>query len=241
MTPNDVLGTRRLTLALPSFLSEVLFPKLAAIAGCPLRAVGLPQAALGRSARAHAIDLAVTIGKLPDLPETWSLEHVGELRHGLFAGAGIAGRLGDRPSVDDIRKQPFVVATYVAGLADGVTELVSGDDRCPLARGERLVGHEVETMRLASRVAAETDHLVYGPTIAVHPLLDAGALVEVSVPGWIQSDPLYLTSDPARVSATQEEEFAKAIRTILEGIPRASGIVPVVGSSRPPRATNAAR
>jgi hypothetical protein len=241
MTPNDALGTRRLTVALPSFLSEVLFPKLAAIADCPLRAVGLPQAALGRSARARAIDLALAIGQLPDLPETWSLQQVGELRHGLFAGPGTAGRLGGRPSVDDIQQQPFVVATYVSGLADAVTEFVAGDDRCPLAREDRLIGHEVETMRLASRVAAETDHLVYGPTIAVHPLLDAGALVEVSVPGWIQSDPLYLTSDPERVSATQEEGFARAIRTLLEGIPRASGIVPVIGSSRPPQARNAVR
>lgn len=239
ITPHDA-PARRVTLALPSFLSEVLLPKMAAISDCPLRAVAVPQAALGRSARAGALDLAVTIGGVADLPDTWSSSQVGELRHGLLAAASTAARLGNCPTADDVRSQPFVVATYL-GAVDRTGEplgFVAGDDRCPIGRADRRIGHEVETMRLASRVAAETGHFVYGPLIAAYPLLDGGALVEIPIPGFGQVDPLYLVHDPARLSSQQVDTFASTIRAILEELPApsvgASGVVPVAGSSRPP-------
>ncbi len=212
-----------LHLTAPSFIHDVVLPRLAAASRQPVRAFGLPRAWMGRLAASRAFDAAVTIGQDASLPEPWSSIHVGELRHGLFAAPAVAERLGLHPSVETIRAMPFVAATFLG--PDGT--LVEGDDRCPLPRSHRIIGHEVETMRLAVQVAAETEHLVYGPTSAAAGLLVENRLVEVNVPGWAQSDPLYLAWHPEAISADVQGLLASTIRATFREMPRSSGIVPI--------------
>ena len=212
-----------LNLTAPSFIHDVVLPRLAAVSLRPVRAFGLPRAWMGRLAAERAYDAAVTVGRDASFPDSWLAIHVGELRHALFAAPTVAARLGPLPSVDAIRATPFVAATFLG--PDGA--LVEGDDRCPLPRSERIIGHEVETMRLAVQVAAETEHLAYGPTSAAAWLLAEGRLVEVNVPGWAQSDPLYLAWNPDAVSADVQGVLAATIRAAFREMPHSSGIVPI--------------
>lgn len=212
------MGT--LKLAAHSFLNEVLLPRLASKRR--VRALAVPHAWMAKYARDGLFDAALSIGEALDLPEPWANLVAGELRYGLFAAPTTASEL--RPSIDELRSHPFVLPVYLSRNG----EVIAGDDRCPLPRQERTVGHEVETMALACRVAAETSCLVYGPTLAAAPLVAIGALVEIHVRGWSRVDPLYLACDAASVPPVVQDWLAATIRATFGAPP--SAIVAVSGA-----------
>jgi DNA-binding transcriptional LysR family regulator len=213
----------RLTLSSPTFIAEVLLPHFARSSSLrSLRGLSVPPVLMSQYAEQGIIDAAITIGTELDRPMGWSSAHVGEVRYGLFASPSVARTLGPDPSVDDVRRHRFVAPVYMSRMG----ELIPGDDRCPLARRDRTIGHEVENMTLACRVAADTDHLVYGPVLAAAPFVASRFLTEVPVPGWSKSDALYLACDSASVRTHVQDELAGAVRNVLGPSPsRQSGIV----------------
>jgi DNA-binding transcriptional LysR family regulator len=214
-----------LTIAAPSFIGELLFPHLAS--GPELRSIrglSVPQMMMPKFAEEHLFDATLSIATELTMPMGWSSLHVGDIRYALFASPAMAGVLGADPQVEDIRRCRFVAPVYVSPATG---ELVPGDDRCPLPRGERRIAHEVENIRLACRLAIETDHLVYGPALAAAPFVSAGVLAEIRAPGFARVDPLYLACDTSAVRARVQDALFAAIRCVL-GASRPSGIVPSV-------------
>lgn len=211
-----------LTLAAPSFINDSFLPMFAARCARAIRSVRLPSALVEQFAAERIIDVAVSIGIEGRLPKTWSSEAVGEVHYGLFGAPGLVQSLGPTPTREEICRIPFVVPLYVR--ASGVLEV--GDDRCPLGRDERLVGHEVESIGLACYVAAQTDHLVYGPRLAAAPLVREGALVELASSDLGRSDPLLLACSPDGITASVHEALASTLRTIFASA-HPSSIVPV--------------
>ena len=214
----------RLTFSLPTFIAEVLLPHLArSPAFGAIRCLSVPQMLMSKYAELQLIDAAITVGSELEPPPGWSSSRIGEVRYGLFASPRTARVLGESPSVDDVQRHRFVAPVYV--LRTG--ELIPGDDGCPLPRRERNVGHEVENMTLACRVAAESDQLVYGPALATAPFVTAGQLTEVAVPGWSKCDPIYCASDRGTVRSRLRDELASAIEGVLGAPSRPSGVIAI--------------
>src|SRR5438445_695627 len=63
-------------------------------------------------------------------------------------------------------------------------QLVPVEDGCPLPRGRRRIGNEVQTIGLGLELAARTQQLIFGPVIAARSHVLEGSLVEVPVAGW---------------------------------------------------------
>ena len=91
---------------------------------------------------------------------------------------------------------------------------MSVEDDCPLTVSERVVGHQAQTVALALELAARTDQLVFGPTIAASRYLSAGLLVEIKVRGWDVRDPFYVACNSDRV-------LARVQAGVIEGLGRA--------------------
>jgi len=219
-----------LTIAAPTFIGETLFPHLAS--GPELRSIrglSVPQLMMPKYAEERLFDAAVSIGCAIDIPAGWSSQPVGEIRYALFASPAMASVLGPEPSIEDIRRCRFVAPVYV-GPQGG--EIIPGDDRCPIPRGERRIAHEVENIRLACKLAIETDHLVYGPALAAAPFVSAGVLTEVRAPEMTRVDSLFLACDSSSVRARVQDALFAAIRCVL-GASRPSGIMPSIPSIAP--------
>jgi DNA-binding transcriptional LysR family regulator len=222
----------RLTLVAPSFVNEVLLPACSFVPGLTVRAVSAPAAVCNQVADSH-FDAAITVGAQLDFPSPWSCTPVGELVHGLFASSRLARSLSATPSVDEIRDLRFVAPLYVSSSG----ELVSDDDGCPLARDQRWITHEVEDVRLACRIAAETDRLVYGPAIAAAPFLRDGSLVEIAIPGWSKTEPVFVACHGERVDPSVEGAMVTTLRKAL-GSAAAGSIVAPKNKKRSPRTSS---
>lgn len=220
----DRSAAGRLTLAAPSFVNEALLPRLATDPDRSLRAVAVPPILLEEYAARKIFDAAVVLGDAHRFSPVWSRTEVGLLRYGLFASPETAARIGPQPTLDHLASLPFVAAVYVS--REG--ELVVGDDRCPIPRAYRKIVHEVETVGLACKIAAESSFLVYGPVVAASALVAQGALVEVHVRGWRRSDPLFLVTNRDFVSASETEALAAALHEIFRE-QRWSGVVSIGG------------
>lgn len=216
-----------LTIAAPLFVHETFVPRLATTTHGPIRCLALPAALITAYSRDNVFDAALMIGTDDAVPAAWSRVQVGEVRYGLFASPGLARRLGPTPSLEDLLAIPFVGPVFVSRQG----ELTPGNDRCPIPRSERTIGHEAETVGLACRIAAETEHLVYGPVAAATPFVVDGTLVEVSVAGWAQTDPLYLACNGDSVSANAQDLLATVIRASFETLRHESGVVELGGSA----------
>jgi len=227
----------RLAIAAPSFLNDVLIPRFTARPNIGLRSLALPPALIRKYAPDGMFDCAVTVGMEKSLPSTWSSLEVGDLRYGLMTSPRTAALLGPTPSIEEVAALPFVSAIYVT--RDGGVS--PGDDRCPLAHNQRKRVHEVETIALACKVAAATDHLVYGPLPAAATLLAEGALVEVPVARWSHADAVYLACNTEVVTEDVQQWMGSVIRdafrttrkpeeswgTSTRPLPHVSEIVPV--------------
>jgi hypothetical protein len=218
------LDTMPLTLAASSFVNEMLLPRVASDVDRAVRGLSASQLfAEGYVARG-IVDVAVTVGSDLRLPERWSSDRVCEMRYGLFATPYIARTLGREPSEADVRNVPFVAPIWPTEAG----EIVLGNDQCPVPRDERTIAHEVESIRLACLVAAETDALVFGPIVAAHPIVSLGGLVELNVPGWSVVEQMYLACNESTVSTELRHLLASIVRSVFEAPFRVvSGVVSV--------------
>ena len=216
-----------LTIAAPSFISEGFVPMFAARSKQVVRSLRLPSALMKEFAEERIIDASVSVGIEGPVPRGWSSELVGEVQYGLFASPTRAASLGPAPSADHVLSVPFVMPLFVS--RSGTVE--DGDDRCPLRRSERLIGHEVETIALACLVAAQTDCLVYGPLLVAAPLVREGVLTEIQVPGFRQADSLFLASSSETVPANVYEVLVDTIRSTFARVRHASAVIAVGGSA----------
>ncbi len=194
-----------LVVVAPAFLSPVLLPAFAS--KLPnLRIHNLERAP---GAQQPICDVAL-VGDDEKWPESWTRSRVGQVRRGLFAAAEVARALGPRPSVSRIAAERFVGPLY----ADR-GQLVAGDDRCPLAAGERRFGHRTQTVQLALALAEVSGQLVFAPVIAARPFVTRGSLVEIPVDGWHVRDAIFLTCHEERVEPAVRRALAQAARDQL--------------------------
>ena len=221
-----------LTVAGPSSLVEAFLP---AIAGClpdlRVRGLVLPPQLLRANAGANIFDATLLTADVDRLPSSWVSVPLGYLRQALFASPRTAASLGNQPvSVQKVRALPFVVPIY---NTDG--RLVAVEDDCPLALRERVVGHEAQTIGLALALAAQTDHVVFGPVVAAHEYVQSGRLVEVEVQGWDTRDALYFACNGDRVQSRAQRTMVKTLRIALAAIdPRGTAEPPAPSSRRAP-------
>ena len=74
------------------------------------------------------------------------------------------------------------------------------------------MGHEAATVGVAFELAAATSQLAFGPTIAARTLVMAERLVEIKVPDWKLTDPLYLHTNVDRVLSRVQKAIVEALR-----------------------------
>lgn len=199
------------TIAAPSYLILAFLPAIAeTLRGARARGLEMPPALVRAYAAEHFFDVALTLG-LEKLPRAWVNVCVGDLRKALFAAPAVVRRLGAQPvSAEVLRGIPFVSPVFNAN-----GRLLPADDGCPLGRGDRTLGHEVETIGLALEVAARTGQLVFGPVIAALPAIERGALVEIRVRGWNVTEPLYVACDGDRVLQRVQKSILAVVRRAL--------------------------
>jgi DNA-binding transcriptional LysR family regulator len=204
-----------LTLAAPSSLLPPILPGLIkALPRMRIRGIELPPALLRGYAAEGIFDMALLSGSTAGFPPKWASVRIGELRESVMGSPAVARKLGPRPTPDQIR-----AASFVGPIVYDRGKFVASTDDCPVGLGERTIGAEVGTMSLALRVAAECDHVVFGPLIAAQRELKDGSLVEIKVRGWNLSEALYLVCDAERVLARVQVKIVETIRSQLDDIP----------------------
>ena len=143
---------------------------------------------------------------MPGRPASWTTDSAGEIRAALLARPALARTLGNLPlTVERVRALSFVGAASNGGEV--------GDD-CPLLPEERQVAHEVQTIAAALEIAAETDHVVFGPLLAARRLLRTGAIVELPVVGWDVREPLHVVCNGDRVLSRVRGAVVRAVREV---------------------------
>jgi DNA-binding transcriptional LysR family regulator len=201
-----------IAVAAPSYMITWCAPRIAeALPGTRLRAIEMAPALIRTLAASNFFDVCITMAE-ERLPESWVSVHVGEMRRSCFASPTLAEQLGPAPiPLDTILRTPFVLPVY---NANGV--YVPVDDGCPLAATQRTAGHEAQTMALALEIASVANQLVFGPLMAAYPFLADGRMVELSVQGWNERDPVHVACNVDRVRASQQRLVADAVRAALE-------------------------
>jgi DNA-binding transcriptional LysR family regulator len=198
----------RITIAAPSYLCVALIPTVVrAIPEAHVRGLEVGPAFMRAYANEGIFEVALTVGP-EQMPASWVVTRVGEMRRALFAAPPLARRLGPRPSLASLREIPFVCPVY-----NSSGQFLPGDDSCPLPRTERTVGHEASTLGVALEIAAASEQLVFGPVVAARALVDAGKLVEIRVPGWHLTDSLYLHANADAVLASVQKALVNALRS----------------------------
>lgn len=206
--------SEKLTLAAPSYLTGQFLPHMALrLPSLRMRGLELPPALIRAYAAENFFDLALTIGE-EKLPATWVTVKVGETRRALFGPPAMVQALGRQPvAVEKIRELPFVCPIYNLN-----GQFVPVDDGCPLGYGERVLGHEAQTIGVGLQLAAGTRQVIYGPVIAARPYLDRGDLAEIAVRGWEGRDPLHVACNGERVLARTQREIVAALKERLAAL-----------------------
>lgn len=200
-----------LTLAAPSSLLAPILPRVVnALSRMRVRGLELPAELLRGYSADELFDVALVPGGTNGLSTRWSSTRIGTLRASLFGSPEVARALGPSPTVDDVRKIPFV-----GPIARDGGDFVQSNDHCPLAMSERKIGSEVGSMDMALRMAARCNQLVWGPVIAAQRELTEGTLVEIPVAGWETSEELFLVCDVERVLARVQTQIVSAVRAAL--------------------------
>ncbi|MEO6953760.1 MAG: LysR family transcriptional regulator [Polyangia bacterium] len=187
-----------LTLAAPSFLHSFFLPAIAAALPTQrLRCISLPQSVTRAYAAERLFDAAITIGK-ERFPDAWAQSELGVLRRGLFASPRLAKRLGTSPiDADKLADVPFISPVFVI---NGQTSPI--DDGCPLPRGRRRLGQEVEMLGIGLELACTLDEIVFGPVLAAASHVHDGRLVELRVKDWSpEPETIWLCCNADRVRA----------------------------------------
>ena len=128
-----------------------------------------------------------------------------------FVSPRLAAKLGVSTTREALRGIPFVTAVYHSH-----GQFLPGDDGCPIARAERISGHEVPTVAIAIELAAATDQVAYGPEIAAREVVRSGRLVEIAVRGCERSVDAYLHVNGDRVLARTQAKIVTALGGMLE-------------------------
>jgi DNA-binding transcriptional LysR family regulator len=196
-----------ITVAAPSYLCAAYLPAIVrAVTDARIRGLEVGPAFMRAYANEGIFDVALSVGQ-EQMPGSWVVTRVGEVRKALFAPPALARRLGPRPSPKTLEEIPFVCPVYNSG-----GQFMPGDDGCPLRRSDRTVGHEAATLGVALDVAAASDQLVFGPVVAARALVDTGRLVELKVPGWHLTDALYVHANADVVLARVQRVIVNALR-----------------------------
>ena len=200
--------SRDVTVAAPSYLLQAFVPPLVAnISTMRFRGVQMAPPSILAQASLRQFEVALSTGD-SKLPTSWRVEPVGQLGSGLFAAPTLAKKLGKVTS-DSLRQQSFVTpVSFNAGKWEPMS------DGCPLPVGERIAGHEAPTISLALAIAAQTNQLVFGPRIAAREAIVHSKLVEVKVPGWVVSTPMFLAVDVDRITSPE----LKLMREVAAGL-----------------------
>ena len=176
-------------LAAPSYLLGVVIAAIAA--GHPnlrLRGLELAPSAIRATATDGGFDIAVLPGGVRGLPSTWVSDEVGVLRKILVGPPALAAELGDGAiSVDQVRTLPFIGA-----LASTAGKFAPLADDCPLPVTERHIVHRCQTFGSALELATRGHCVAFGPSIGARRMLRTGALVEIPVAGWNETEALHL-------------------------------------------------
>jgi len=199
-----------LKLAAASYLCASYMPAMVrAVPSFHFRGVEVAPAFIRAFANERVFDIALTVGE-ERLSSAWVSTRVGNVAKSLFGSPRIAKRLGRRPSVARLREVAFVCS-----VNDKNGRWLPGDDSCPLARSERIVGHEASTFGVALELAAASDQLVFGPTIAARTAVAAGRVVEIDVPEWRVVDSLFFHANADRVLARVQRSIVAALRATI--------------------------
>ncbi len=186
-----------LTVAGPSYVMQNLSGALAeAMPAQRLRLLQLAPAEIRSQAPTGIFDAAFIIGP-PISLDTWDSVVLGQLQSRLFGTPEAVKRLGPQPlDVTALKDERFVSPV---NPRDG--NFVPLDDGCPLPYGQRLNGHEAQTLQLALDIAVAADQVVFGPVAAAMPRLLSGQLVTIEVKGWDTSATLSLALNVDRVTS----------------------------------------
>jgi LysR family glycine cleavage system transcriptional activator len=189
-------AVRELTVAAPSYVMAQVLPGIVRhLPATRIRGLELAPAYLRAYVAERVFDVALVPGGIQHRPAVWTNERVAELRVVLLARPELAAKLGKPPlTIDRVRKLPFISAARTAG-----ERFVALSDDCPLPAEERWIAHEVQSIGVALALAAQTDHVVFGPRIAARRLLESGELVELAVAGWDVRHALYVVCNGDRV------------------------------------------
>jgi DNA-binding transcriptional LysR family regulator len=210
----ETVSRPELTVAAPSYLHRAFVPAIAeSLADHRLRCLSMPQMLVRAYASERLFHAAVTAGR-ERFPERWVETELGPLRSALFVAPSLAKRLGKGPiKQEDLAEIPFISPIYVVN-----GQAVPVEDRCPLGRGRRRLGTEVETIGVALDLAALGNQVVFGPAIAAHDHVKMGRLVELAVTEWkdnpVETIYLYCDGDQmlARVQRSLVERCAATLR-----------------------------
>lgn len=196
----------------PSYLQVALLPVLGnAAPHVRVRAFELPPSLLRANAQDEGFDLLLLPGGAEHLPPGWQAEKIGVVRRSLFASPTLRAQLGRGPvPIERIAEVPFVCPIF---RHEG--RVVPVDDDFPLPRGHRKVGHQVNTFLVGLEMAAQTEQLVYGPSIAARRHLAMGSLVEVPITFEPATEALTFACNVDRVSARLRNAFLSALRTAV--------------------------
>ena len=198
---------QKLTLAAPSYLCAAFLPTIVnALPGVRLRGLEVGAAFMRAYATENLFQVALTIGA-EKMPSSWVSTRAGNVRRALFASPELARQLGHTTTVAKLVSIPWVLPVYNSG-----GQFLPGDDGCPIPREERIIGHEAATIGVALELAAATNQLAFGPTLAARTLVMAGRLVEVRVAGWRLVDNLYFHANADRVLARVQKAVVGALR-----------------------------
>ncbi len=208
-------GSTDLTLAAPSWLVHLFLPAIASSQPeLRVRGLELPPPLLRAYAAENFFDLTLVTSDEQRFPGAWVSTHVGEIRKALFGTPALAQSLGTMPLDPSALKH----VAFVSPIFNLNGQFVPVDDDCPLTHDDRTVGHEAQTIGLALELAATTNQLVFGPSVAARRYLSSGALVEVKVRGWDVTEPLFIVSNSDRVLARVQKAIVRALRGALRGL-----------------------
>ncbi len=211
LADGDPTLQRYVTVAGAAFLNQVFLASLAGRLGnVRMRSIELPPALASAYASADLFSVALTVTE--ELwPQAWSKLLAGNLRYQLFASPRGARAIGPTPATPQrIRKRVFLTPIYAHN-----GQVVPGNDGCPLGLGERILGHQTQSLALALEIAARTDELIFAPRMAARPYLSSGSLVEVPVRGWKVVRPLWLVCHGERVTSHLRREIVNCLRESL--------------------------
>jgi DNA-binding transcriptional LysR family regulator len=186
-----------LTIAAPSYLQSFFVPRMAeTVPDHRLRCMSMPPMLLRAYAQERLFDIAITVGK-ERFAAPWVETPLGPLRRALFASPSLAKKLGKGPiSESALSEIPFISPLYVVN-----GQAIPVEDGCPMGRGRRMLGQEVEIIGLGLDLASKSEQLVFGPIIAAEHYLRDKRLCQVQVAEWrdMPSETIHLYCNADRV------------------------------------------